>query len=112
MVALHGKGLLDEGEYFVLGVDIEQYDPSKPDKYLRGLLLEKTDARAEMAFQSYLGILPTAPIKFAEFAKEVSKCERISASLTKSKTKHFNFQILMACTRNQTRHNNQVMLDR
>ncbi|XP_058980104.1 speract receptor [Musca domestica] len=73
MVALHGKGLLGEGEYFVLGVDIEQYDPSKPDKYLRGLLLEKTDARAEMAFQSYLGILPTAPIKFAEFAKEVNK---------------------------------------
>uniref|UniRef100_A0A1I8PSJ2 Receptor ligand binding region domain-containing protein n=1 Tax=Stomoxys calcitrans TaxID=35570 RepID=A0A1I8PSJ2_STOCA len=73
MVALYNRGLLDEGDYFVLGVDIEQYDPSKPDKYLRGLLLEKRDTRAELAFQSYLAIFPTASIKFAEFAKEVNK---------------------------------------
>lgn len=72
MVSLHKKGLLANGEYFVVGIDIEQYDPSSPDKYLRGLLLEKIDSMAEEAFQSYLGIFPTAPTSFENFAKEVS----------------------------------------
>lgn len=71
MVSLYNKGLLDRGDYFVVGIDIEQYDTSKPDKYMRGMLMDKSDERAEKAFQSYLGIFPTAPVKFAEFAKEV-----------------------------------------
>lgn len=72
MVSLHSKGLLAKGEYFVIGIDIEQYDPSSPDKYLRGLLLERIDRAAEVAFQSYLGIFPTAPGHFEQFAKQVS----------------------------------------
>ena len=71
MVSLERKGLLAKGEYFVVGIDIEQYDPSNPDKYLRGLLLEKIDLSAEVAFQSYVGIFPTATVSFAKFAKEV-----------------------------------------
>lgn len=96
-MALYDKGLLGNGDYFVVGVDIEQYDPSKPDKYLRGLLLEKNDARAVVAFQSYLGIYPTAPIKFAEFAKEVSKCEILSRVIHQTKTKQirYNFNGLL-----------------
>ncbi|XP_039964324.1 speract receptor isoform X1 [Bactrocera tryoni] len=73
MVSLERKGLLAKGEYFVVGIDIEQYDPANPDKYLRGLLLEKIDLSAEVAFQSYVGIFPTAPVSFAKFAKEVNK---------------------------------------
>lgn len=73
MVSLYNKGLLNKGDYFVVGIDIEQYDASKPDKYMRGLLMDKSDERAEKAFQSYLGIFPTAPLTFGEFAKEVSK---------------------------------------
>lgn len=72
MVSLERKGLLAKGEYFVVGIDIEQYDPANPDKYLRGLLLEKIDLSAEVAFQSYVGIFPTAPVSFVKFAKEVS----------------------------------------
>lgn len=72
MVSLQRKGLLARGDYFVVGIDIEQYDPSSPDKYLRGLLLERSDKLAEIAFQSYLGIYPSAPVSFAQFAKEVS----------------------------------------
>lgn len=74
MVSLYNKGLLDKGDYFVVGIDIEQYDASKPEKYMRGLLMDKNDVRAVKAFQSYLGIFPTAPLTFPEFAKEVSKC--------------------------------------
>lgn len=72
MVSLSKKGLLDKGEYFVIGIDIEQYDPESPEKYLRGSLLENLDKIAEEAFRSYLGIFPTAPAAFNDFAKQVS----------------------------------------
>lgn len=76
MMALKNKGLLDKGEYFVIGVDIEQYDPSEPEKYFHGLLLESVDENSKAAFQeafrSYLAIFPSSPIGFNEFAKEVS----------------------------------------
>lgn len=72
MVSLQQRGLLSRGEYFVVGIDIEQYDAAKPEKYLRGMLLEKVEPLAVQAFQSYLGIVPTAPISFDTFAREVS----------------------------------------
>ncbi|CAD7080488.1 unnamed protein product [Hermetia illucens] len=72
MKSLQNRGLLDKGEYFVVGIDIEQYDPSAADKYMRGSLMETGDSEAEKAFQSYLGICPTAPKAFQEFAKEVN----------------------------------------
>lgn len=71
MVSLQHRGLLDNGEYFVIGIDIEQYDPMTPDKYLRGLLLDRIDPITELAFQSYLGIYPSAPVTFMQFTKEV-----------------------------------------
>ncbi|XP_030080171.1 speract receptor isoform X2 [Drosophila hydei] len=73
MVSLQQRGLLSGGDYFVVGIDIEQYDPAKPEKYLRGLLMEKVEPLAAQAFQSYLGIVPTAPVSFATFANEVNK---------------------------------------
>ena len=36
MVSLLMRGLLDTGEYFVVGVDTRQYDPTDPQKYLEG----------------------------------------------------------------------------
>ncbi|XP_030571352.1 speract receptor isoform X2 [Drosophila novamexicana] len=73
MVSLQQKGLLSRGDYFVVGIDIEQYEPAKPEKYLRGLLMENVEPLAAQAFQSYLGIVPTAPVSFATFANEVNK---------------------------------------
>lgn len=73
MVSLQQRGLLSHGEYFVVGIDIEQYDPARPEKYLRGMLMEKVEPLAAQAFQSYLGIVPTAPVSFATFANEVNK---------------------------------------
>lgn len=71
MVSLHRKGLLAKGEYFVVGIDIEQYDATTPDKYLRGLLQDKTDTDCINAFRSYLGIVPSAPIDFESFGRQV-----------------------------------------
>lgn len=56
----------------MVGVDIEQYDSSSPDRYLRGLLLDKTDDDTITAFRSYLTIVPSAPVAFDEFARLVS----------------------------------------
>lgn len=72
MLSLKQKGLLEKGEYFVVGIDIEQYDSSAPDKYLRGLLQDKTDNDCISAFKSYLGIVPSPPINFDDFARQVS----------------------------------------
>ncbi len=36
MVALYLRGLLDTGDYFVVGVDTMQYDPNDPAKYMEG----------------------------------------------------------------------------
>lgn len=71
MLSLKQKGLLDKGEYFVVGIDIEQYDAMAPDKYLRGLLQDKTDDDCIIAFNSYLGIVPSPPSNFDEFARQV-----------------------------------------
>lgn len=71
MVALQKKDLLVKGDYFVIGVDIEQYEVANPDKYLRGLLQDKTDPNVVEAYQSYLAVIPTSPVHFEDFAKQV-----------------------------------------
>lgn len=88
MVSLYNKGLLTKGDYFVVGVDIEQYDASKPDKYMRGILMEKSDGVAEKAFRSYLGIFPTASVAFGEFAKEVTLFEKNVTDRTHTNTNY------------------------
>lgn len=75
MLSLKRKRLLEKGEYFVVGIDIEQYDATAPDKYLRGLLQDQTDDESITAFKSYLGIVPSPPsVDFDEFARQV-KCQ-------------------------------------
>lgn len=71
MLSLERKGLL-RGDYFVVGVDLEQYAASEPEKYLRGILNNDTEEAAVRAYQSYLAIIPSAPIEFDEFAGKVS----------------------------------------
>lgn len=71
MLSLERKGLLDNGDYFVVGVDLEQYAATEPDKYLRGVLNNVTEQEAIKAFQSYLAIIPSAAVQFDQFAKQV-----------------------------------------
>lgn len=58
----------------MIGVDIEQYDSSN----LQGLLQDRTgfDIDTINAFQSYLAIVPSAPVAFDSFAGLVSKVIR------------------------------------
>ncbi|XP_038109583.1 guanylate cyclase 32E isoform X3 [Culex quinquefasciatus] len=74
LVALKRKELLTAaGQYFVVGVDLEQYDAALPKKYLHGLLQTDADRDAVPALQHYLGVVPSAPVKFEEFAVKVNK---------------------------------------
>lgn len=65
------------GEYWVLGVDIEQYDEAYPEKYVRGLLRDKEihpgESHVFRAFRSFLGIVPSAPKGFRNFSVQVNK---------------------------------------
>lgn len=88
--SLQKKGLLDKGhwdefylgllvltykfagEYFVVGIDIEQYDTSEPHKYLQGLFQNTQDPEIVSAYQSYLGVVPSPAIEFDDFAIQVN----------------------------------------
>lgn len=59
------------GEYFVVGMDIEQYDASDPEKYLKGILHSEQEPWVGNAYQSYLAVLPSPLVGFDEFARKV-----------------------------------------
>ncbi|XP_054711371.1 guanylate cyclase 32E-like [Uloborus diversus] len=73
MMSLHKKGLLENGEYFVVGVDIEQYESEHPTKYLKGLLKDDIEVEAKEAFRSYLGVVASNPKGFNDFEVKVNK---------------------------------------
>ncbi|XP_046398146.1 uncharacterized protein LOC124164953, partial [Ischnura elegans] len=61
LVAMDELELLDDGDYFVVGVDSsEPYDTSAPAKYFAGPLLDHPHPRAVSASRSYLAILPSS----------------------------------------------------
>lgn len=53
-------------------MDIEQYDASDPEKYLKGILHSEQEPWVGEAYQSYLAVLPSPLIGFDEFAKKVT----------------------------------------
>lgn len=63
--------LFHAGEYFVVGMDVEQYDSSNPEKYLMGLLHSEQESWVGHAYQSYLAVLPSPLVGFDDFAKKV-----------------------------------------
>lgn len=74
MFALEAQGLLASGDYWVLGVDIEQYERENPSKYFRGLLRDELDTEAPRAFRRYLAVVASAPAPsvFGNFTRAVN----------------------------------------
>ncbi|KAK4875872.1 hypothetical protein RN001_012294, partial [Aquatica leii] len=72
MIYMEEKGLFDKGEYFVIGVDIEEYDQDAPTKYLRDFLRDEMNFVAQRAYQSYLGVIPSSPVGFKNFTNLVN----------------------------------------
>lgn len=83
LLSLLEKGLLSNGEYFVIGVDVEQYDPDQPDRYFSGILKNdifgsiregrKGESLVEKAFQSYFGVFSSPPTGFDHFSLQVNR---------------------------------------
>lgn len=82
LLSLLEKGLLANGEYFVVGVDVEHYDPDRPERYFSGILKNDVfgsirermgESLVEKAFQSYLGVFSSPPSGFDHFAIQVNR---------------------------------------
>lgn len=66
------RRLIDTGEYWVLGIDLEQYDAENPEMFTRGLLQDQTNSIIERAFRAYIGIMPSSPVNFQNFSFAVN----------------------------------------
>ncbi|XP_017892327.1 guanylate cyclase 32E-like isoform X3 [Ceratina calcarata] len=73
LMALNEKKLLEKGEYWVVGVDIEQYDEKHPGKYFRGLWEKKTNSSILDAYRSYFSVVATAPFYSKNFTRLVNE---------------------------------------
>ncbi|VVC38134.1 Adenylyl cyclase class-4/guanylyl cyclase,Receptor, ligand binding region,Protein kinase [Cinara cedri] len=73
IVAMDEMDLFKNGEYFVVGVDVEQYDAGDPAKYLTGMLSNKPDPVLEKAFRSFFSVVPTSPRGFKNFSVKVNE---------------------------------------
>ncbi|CAK9821911.1 Guanylate cyclase 32E [Anthophora retusa] len=72
LMALDERKLLEKGEYWVVGVDIEQYDEKRPDKYFRGLWQKKTNSSILKAYRSYFSVVATTAIYSKNFTRMVN----------------------------------------
>ncbi|XP_045213178.2 receptor-type guanylate cyclase Gyc76C-like isoform X2 [Mercenaria mercenaria] len=73
---LNDRGLLDTGEYFVVGVDVGQYDPKDAQKYFKGIFTEKNvTTDIQEAFKYFIGVAHSPPVYpgYDEFTRLVNK---------------------------------------
>lgn len=76
LIAMESAGLIESGEHWVIGVDIEQYEEAESlsGRYMRGLLKDEPDPVAMKAFKRYLGISATPPGEgYTNFTKSVNE---------------------------------------
>lgn len=71
--AMEERELLSGGKYFVVGVELEQYDQDDPGRYMRGLLRDDVDRLVVRAFGSYFAVMPTPPINMDYFSVKVNE---------------------------------------
>ncbi|GJQ71688.1 hypothetical protein Trydic_g11383 [Trypoxylus dichotomus] len=72
MVAMEQKKLFDKGEYFVVGVDVNQYNKQNPTAYFHGLLREENDPQAPKAFRNYIGVVASSRVGYENFTELVN----------------------------------------
>ncbi|XP_071130761.1 guanylate cyclase 32E-like [Mytilus edulis] len=71
---LEDRGLLDSGEYFVVGIILRQYDPLKPFEYLEGIFDRNVSDSSVKAFQHFIGVVQSPPIypDYENFSEHVN----------------------------------------
>lgn len=75
-ISLLPREKIVSGNYWVVGVDLEEYDVKSPDKYMRGLLEDRTNQGQVRAFRSYFSIVASPPVNFENFTKVINKYRR------------------------------------
>ncbi|XP_054008171.1 guanylate cyclase 32E [Hylaeus anthracinus] len=73
LMALDERKLLEKGDYWVVGVDIEQYDEKQPDKYFWDLWQRKTNSSILKAYRSYFSVVASAQIYSTNFTRLVNE---------------------------------------
>lgn len=73
LVAMEERRLLSGGEYFVVGVELEQYDERDPEKYLRGVLTSSPDPVILRALTGYLRVAPSPSANMKNFSVNVNE---------------------------------------
>ncbi|XP_078045416.1 guanylate cyclase 32E [Augochlora pura] len=71
LIALDEKKLLEQGKYWVVGVDIAQYDDNDPNKYFRDVWGAPMQSSILKAYRSYFSVVASAPIYSANFTQLV-----------------------------------------
>ncbi|XP_036369998.1 guanylate cyclase 32E-like isoform X2 [Octopus sinensis] len=75
MSNLYERGLLDSGEYFVVGVYLDYYDYSNPAKYLAGTFVFQNLDLIAVAFKYYIGVIHSSPMypEYTRFTEQVNR---------------------------------------
>ena len=89
LLSLYKRQLIQTGDYFVIGVDVEQYDADQEYKFFNGIFKNSEsdlhssgpasssphqESIVEKSFQSYLGIMSSPPTDdFEDFSLQVNK---------------------------------------
>ncbi len=61
------------GEYFVVGISIEPYDPRNPEKYLKDSFKQEVMSGLQEYYKNYLGIVPSPAQDFEKFSRKVNE---------------------------------------
>ncbi|XP_067672620.1 speract receptor-like isoform X2 [Haliotis asinina] len=59
---LYEAGLLDSADYFVVGVEVNQFDSMNPQKFMQGLFDTNVTRRSAAAFRHFLSVVTSPPI--------------------------------------------------
>ncbi|PVD38413.1 hypothetical protein C0Q70_01028 [Pomacea canaliculata] len=60
---LQDRGILDAGEYFVIGVCLEPYYPENPETFLEGVFDYDVTERSALAFRHFVGLIHSPPVQ-------------------------------------------------
>ncbi|XP_033327038.1 guanylate cyclase 32E isoform X2 [Megalopta genalis] len=71
LIALDEKKLLEQGKYWVVGVDIAQYDDNDPNKYFRDVWGAPMHPSILKSYRNYFSVVASAPIYSDNFTQLV-----------------------------------------
>ncbi|OWF46455.1 guanylate cyclase 32E-like [Mizuhopecten yessoensis] len=71
---LYDRGLLETGDYYVVGVILGQYDQNDPQRIIKGIFSSNVSLSSVKAFRYFMGVLQSPPVhqEYMEFSEKVN----------------------------------------